>query len=149
MKRGESMKLKDKIRDKLRHWLLEDDLFQVEAAKKSYNDAVRKCEYANVQLSDAAVTYKNSHKLVDDCHKMINSMIDVGTDVDLYSDHSWAVVCIKGRPEYVSFIPLSHRDAHEVLEFLKRFRYSNRVVDSPFAFRDMVDHCIMENPFGK
>lgn len=68
----------------------------MEAAKKSYNDAVRKCEYANVQLSDAAVTYKNSHKLVDDCHKMINSMIDVGTDVGFCSDdHSWAVVCIK------------------------------------------------------
>ena len=144
------MKLKDKIRDKLRHWLLEDDLFQVEAAKKSYNDAVRKCVCANIQLSDATVTYKNSYKLVDDCHKMMNSMVDVGTDVGFCSDdHSWAVVCIKGRPEYVSFIPLSHRDAHEVLEFLKRFRYSNRVIDSPFAFRDMVDHCIMENPFGK
>lgn len=143
------MKLKDKIRDKLRHWLLEDDLFQVEAAKKSYNDAVRKCECANVQLSDATVTYKNSHKLVDDCHKMINSMIDVGTDVGFYSDHSWAVVCIKGHPEYVSFMPLSHRDAHEVLELLKRFRYSNRVIDSPFAFKDIVDHCIMENPFEK
>ncbi len=143
------MKLKDKIRDKLRHWLLEDDLFQVEVAKKSYNDAVRKCEYANVQLSDAAITYKNSHKLVDDCQKMMNSMIDVGTDVGFYSDHSWAVVCIKGRPEYVSFIPLSHRDARDVLDFLKRFRYSDRVVDSPFAFRNMVDHCIMENPFFK
>lgn len=130
------MKLKDKIRDKLRYWLLEDDLFQVEAAKKSYNDA--------------AITYKNSHKLVDDCHKMMNSMVDVGTDVGFCSDdHSWAVVCIKGHPEYVKFIPLSHRDAHDVLEFLKHFRYSDRVIDSPFAFRDMVDHCIMENPFGK
>lgn len=151
------MKLKDKIRDKLRYWLLEDDLFQVEAAKKSYNDAVEKCKdaeggyrYANIQLADATVTYKNSHKLADDCQKMMNSMINVGTDVGFYSDdHSWAVVCIKGHPEYVKFIPLSHKDAHDVLEFLKHFRYSDRVIDSPFAFRDMVDHCIMENPFGK
>lgn len=30
------------MRDKLCLWLLEDDLFQVEAAKKSYNDASRK-----------------------------------------------------------------------------------------------------------
>ena len=108
------MKLKDKIRDKLRHWLLEDDLFQVEAAKKSYKDAIEKCKdaeeryrYANIQLSDATVTYKNSYKLIDDCHKMMNSMIDVGTDIGFYSDdHSWAVVCIKGHPEYVKFIPL-------------------------------------------
>lgn len=151
------MKLKNKIRDKLRLWLLEDDLFQVEAAKKSYKDAIEKykdaeerCKYANIQLSDAIATYKNSYKLVDDCHKMMNSMVDVGTDVGFYSDdHSWAVVCIKGHPEYVSFIPLSYRDARSVLEFLKRFRYSDRVIDSPFAFKDMVDHCIMENPFGK
>ena len=151
------MKLKDKIRDKLRHWLLEDDLFQVEAAKKSYKDAIEKCKdaeeryrYANIQLSDATVTYKNSYKLIDDCHKMMNSMIDVGTDIGFYSDdHSWAVVCIKGHPEYVKFIPLSHRDARDVLDFLKRFRYSDRVIDSPFAFRDMVDHCIMDNPFVK
>lgn len=40
------MKLKDKIRDKLRLWLLEDDLFQVEAAKKSYKDAIEKCKEA-------------------------------------------------------------------------------------------------------
>lgn len=143
------MKLKDKIRDKLRHWLLEDDLFQVEAAKKSYNDAVRKCVYANIQLSDAAVTYKNSHKLVDDCHKMMNSMIDVGTDVGFYSDHSWAVVCIKGHPEYVSFIPLSSDDARSVIRFLQRFKYSNKVVDSPFGFKNMINDHIMDNPFVK
>lgn len=151
------MKLKDKIRDKLRLWLLEDDLFQVEAAKKSYKDAIEKCKeaeercrYANIQLSDETITYKNSYKLVDDCHKMVNSMVDIGTDVGFYSDdHSWAVVCIKGHPEYVKFIPLSHRDAHEVLKFLKHFKYSDRVIDSPFAFRDMVDRYIMENPFEK
>ena len=75
-------------------------------------------------------------------------MIDVGTDVGFHSDdHSWAVVCIKGHSEYVKFIPLSHKGARDVLDFLKRFRYSDRVVDSPFAFRDMVDHCIMKNPF--
>ena len=116
------MKLKDKIRDKLRLWLLEDDLFQVEAAKKSYNDAVEKCEYANRQLADAAITHKNSHELVDDCHQLVNSMMDVGTDIHLHSDHSWAVVCIKGHPEYVSFMPLSSGDARDVIRFLQQFK---------------------------
>ena len=144
------MKLKDKIRNKLRLWLFADDLFQVEAAKRAYNDAYKRYEDANIQLVDVTTTYKNSHKLVDDCHKMMNSMIDVGTDIGFYSDnHSWAVVCIKGHPEYVKFIPLSHRDAHEVLEFLKRFKYSDRVINSPFAFRDMVDHYIIDEPIWK
>lgn len=143
------MKLKDKIRDKLRLWLLEDDLFQVEAAKKSYNDAVEKCEYANRQLADAAITYKNSHKLVDDCHQLVNSMMDVGTDIHLHSDHSWAVVCIKGHPEYVSFMPLSSGDARDVIRFLQRFKYSDRVIDSPFGFKNMINDHIMDNPFVK
>lgn len=129
------MKLKDKIRDKLRAWLFETEL--------------KDLQKATIQMQMARNQYSDAYRLVDDCHQLMNSMMDVGTDIHLHSDHSWAVVCIKGHPEYVSFIPLSHRDAHEVLEFLKRFRYSNRVTDSPFAFRDMVDHCIMENPFGK
>ena len=37
------MKLKDKIRDKLLLWLLQDDLFQVETAKKSYKDGYIVC----------------------------------------------------------------------------------------------------------
>ena len=143
------MKLKDKIRDKLRLWLLEDDLFQVEAAKKSYNDAVEKCEYTNKQLADAVITYKNSHKLVDDCHQLMNSMMDVGTDIHLYSDHSWAVVCIKGHPEYVSFMPLSSDDARSVIRFLQQFKYSNKVIDSPFGFKNMINDHIMDNSFVK
>ena len=129
------MKLKNKIRDKLRAWLFETEL--------------KDLQKATIQMQIARNQYSEAYRLANDCHQLMNSMMDVGTDIHLHSDHSWAVVCIKGHPEYVSFIPLSHRDAHEVLEFLKRFRYSNRVTDSPFAFRDMVDHCIMENPFGK
>ena len=129
------MKIKDKIRDKLRTWLFETEL--------------KDLQKSTIQMQMARNQYSDAYRLVNDCHQLMNSMMDVGTDIHLYSDHSWAVVCIKGHPEYVSFMPLSHRDAHEVLEFLKRFRYSNRVIDSPFAFKDMVDHCIMDNPFAK
>lgn len=44
------MKLKDKIRDKLRLWLLQDDLFQVETAKKSYEDAMEKCKDYDISI---------------------------------------------------------------------------------------------------
>ena len=119
------MKLKDKIRDKLRHWLFENEL--------------KDLQKATIQMQMARNQYSDAYRLVNDCHQLMNSMMDVGTDIHLHSNHSWAVVCIKGHPEYVSFMPLSHRDAHEVLELLKRFRYSDRVIDSPFAFKDMVD----------
>lgn len=58
-------------------------------------------------------------------------------------------MCIKGHPEYVKFIPLSHRDAHEILEFLKHFKYSDRVIDSPFGFKNMINDHIIDNPFVK
>lgn len=145
---GEAVKIKDKIRDKLRQWLLADELLKFDLAEDKYKEARKLLTYSNAELLRAADQHSASFKLVDDCHKLINSMTDVGTDVGFHSDdHSWAVVCIKGHSEYVKFIPLSHKDARDVLDFLKRFRYSDRVVDSPFAFRDMVDHCIMKNPF--
>ena len=53
-------------------------------------------------------------------------------------DHSWAVVCIAGKPEYVKFIPLNYDTAKDVLRFLKQFEYSNKVIDSPIAFKYMV-----------
>ena len=129
------MKLKDKIRDKLRAWLFETEL--------------KDLQKSTIQMQMARNQYSDAYRLVNDCHQLMNSMMDVGTDIHLHSDHSWAVVCIKGHPEYVSFMPLSHRDAHEVLELLKRFRYSNRVIDSPFGFKNMINDHIMENPFIK
>lgn len=144
------MKLSSKIRDKLKNWLLKDELKELEDAKAQYKCLHNEYTYVNATLGMAQDKYANAYKLVDDCHKMMNSMIDVGADLGFYSDdHSWAVVCIKGHPEYVKFIPLSHQNARDVLEFLKRFRYSDRVVDSPLAFKNMVDHCIMNEPFGK
>ena len=148
--RGEAVKIKDKIREKLKQWLFAEELSKFETAEQNYKEAEDLYSRSAGYLNAAKDEYTWSLKMVDDCHKLINSMMDVGTDVGFYSDdHSWAVVCIKGHPEYVKFIPLSNKDARGVLDFLKHFKYSDRVVDSPFAFRDMVDYCIMENPFGK
>ena len=147
---GEAVKIKDKIRDKLRQWLFSEELSKFETAEQNYKEAEDLYNRSAGYLNAAKDEYTWSLKMVDDCHKLINSMMDVGTDVGFCSDdHSWAVVCIKGHPEYVKFIPLSHKDTRGVLDFLKHFKYSDRVVDSPFAFRDMIDHCIMENPFFK
>ena len=124
------------IMNKLMTWLFKDELKQFEEAK--------------MEFAMAKEAYSDAQKLATDSHKLVNSLMDVGVDIELCpDDHSWAVVCIKGYPEYVKFIPLNHKDARDIMIFLKHFEYSNRVLDSPFAFRDMVDHCIMKNPFGK
>lgn len=54
------------------------------------------------------------------------------------------------REDYINMkMQEAKEDARDILDFLKHFKYSDRVVDSPFAFRSMVDHCIVENPFFK
>lgn len=129
------MKIKDVIRDKLRTWLFETEL--------------KDLQKSTIQMQMARNQYSDAYRLVNDCHQLMNSMMDVGTDIHLYDDHSWAVVCIKGHPEYVSFMPLSSDDARSVIRFLQRFKYSNKVVDSPFGFKNMINDHIMDNPFVK
>ena len=122
------------IMNKLRTWLFKDELKQFEEAKMEF-----------VMAKEA---YSDAQKLATDSHKLVNSLMDVGVDIELYpNDYSWAIICIKGRPEYVKFIPLNYKDARDIMIFLKHFEYSNRVVDSPFAFRDMVENRVIKNPF--
>lgn len=75
------MKIKDKIRNKLRTWFFETEL--------------KDLQKSTIQMQMARNQYSDAYRLVNDCHQLINSMMDVGTDIHLHSDHSWAVVCIK------------------------------------------------------
>lgn len=110
------MKIKNKIRDKLRHWLFSEELSKFESAEQNYKDAEDLYNRAKGYLNAAKDEYGWSFKLVDDCHQLMNSMMDVGTDIGFNSDdHSWAVVCIKGHPEYVKFIPLEDIYYHQKL----------------------------------
>ena len=132
------------LKNKIKQWLFKDELDDlktdifllqkemsslsktIESVTHRYYDAVRECDFAI--------------KRYEDTQKLVNSMIDVGVDVGFHEDgHSWAVVCIAGKQEYVKFVPLERKSAKELLEWLKNFRYSNKVIDSPFAFRHMLD----------
>ena len=127
------MKFKERLREKLRNWLFTEELSKLESAEEKYKEAEDLCKRATGYFKAAKEEYAWGIQLTDECQKMMNSMVDVGIDVGFHSDdHSWAVVCIKGHPEYVKFAPLLHNDARDILDFLKRFEYSNRVVDSPF-----------------
>lgn len=72
----------------------------------------------------------------------MNDICDVGVDVARDEYHSWAVVCIHGKMDFMKFVPLNHSDIREVAQFLKRFEYSKRVVDSPFAYHGMIEDLI-------
>lgn len=138
-----------KIKDKLKKWLLADELLRIkelEGTHKELENSVSKAidllDKAYGNYAKAEDVAENTAILADDCRKLMNNICDVGVDVARDEYHSWAVVCIHGKMDFMKFVPLNHSDIREVAQFLKRFEYSKRVVDSPLAYSDMIEDLI-------
>lgn len=121
-----------KIKEKIKEWLFSAEILRIKQLEKQIEESTSRLRLASNQLC-------NSEKEIEECRRLLTQFIDIGVDVGFRSDdHSWAVICIAGRPEYVKFMPLTNRDARGVLDFLKQFQYSRQIIDSPIAFREMV-----------
>lgn len=138
-----------KIKNKLKKWLLADELVKIQDIENKYNELEGSIARAEDLLHKAYSNYARAEsvaektvKLADDCRKLMNDICDVGVDVARDEYHSWAVVCIHGKMDFMKFVPLNHSDIREVAQFLKRFEYSKRVVDSPFAYHGMIKDLI-------
>lgn len=131
------MKLKEKLKNQLKYWLFSSEIQRMNSMEKSIEDAVNRFRMASIQLN-------NAEKEVEECRKLVTQLLDIGVDVGFHTeDHSWAVICIAGKPEYVKFLPLNYRDAKDVLRFLKQFEYSKQIIDSPLGFKSMLKDRIL------
>lgn len=145
MEVGENLKLKERLRNKLKKWLFADEIQKINHIERTIDDSVHRFRMASVQLGDAENQLHNAEKEVEECRKLLTQLVDIGVDVGFHSeDHSWAVICIAGKQEYVKFLPLETRDARDVLRFLKQFEYSRQVIDSPIAFKSMLKNRFLE-----
>lgn len=138
-----------RIKNKLKKWLLADELLKIEEIENTHKELENSVSKAIDLLDKAYGNYvkaenvaENTAKLADDCRKLMNNICDVGVDVTRDEYHSWAVVCIHGKMDFMKFVPLNHSDIKEVARFLKRFEYSKRVIDSPFAYSGMINDLI-------
>lgn len=131
-----------KLREKIKNWLFKEELEDLKIAKELYETA------KNIERQ-AKHTYNKAAKEHLDSIQLVDSILDIGVDMSLPNsqEYSWAVVCIKGHPEYVRFINLTGQDASQVLQFLKHFEQSNVTVDSPVHFRHMFEDRFIKNPF--
>ena len=132
-----------KLKEKIKNWLLKDELDklnefklkteeEVKEIKETYDECLHQINRAHKMLLEEINQHNKSYILLEDCRKFMNSVCDVGTDVGFKSnDHSWAVICVHGKMDYVKFVDMNHHDIMEIASFLKRFEYSNRVTDSP------------------
>ena len=128
-----------KLKEKIRKWLLEILQPDIDALKNEINESNTRLNFATSSCDEAARQCQISTKQNEEMKKMYNEITDVAVDVGFHdSENSWAVVCIAGRPEYVKFIPLSGADARTVMNFLRQFQYSRTIVDSPLRFKDVL-----------
>lgn len=126
-----------KLKEKIRKWLLEILQPDIDALKNEIDESNTTLKIAQSSCDEAARQCQISIQQNKEMKKMYNQLTDVAVDVGFHdSEHSWAVVCIAGRPEYVKFIPLSRADARTVMNFLRQFQYSQLIVDSPLRFKD-------------
>lgn len=146
-----------KLKERLKNWLFKEEFdciktlkselktMQMEIEgfkeiKETYEECLRKIDQSHKILIDKVNMHHKSHVLLEDCRKFMNSICDIGTDVGFKSnDHSWAVICIHGKVDYVKFIDMNQRDIMAIANFLKNFEYSNRVTDSPLYKKHIED----------
>lgn len=125
------------LKEKIKQWLIKEVLKE---EIQKLNEEIQKLNHAQACYNRASCLCEESLENNREMQKMFNEITDVAVDVNMVKDeHSWAVVCIAGKPEYVKFIPLSKNDARSVSYFLKRFQYSKHIVDSPIGFRRMLN----------
>lgn len=132
------------IKQKIKNWLLSDELGDIQKLKGQYEHIIEMYKHSEARLVEAHKEHMKSRDIIVDCHKYMNSICDVGTDVGLYNDHSWAVVCIHGKVDYVRFIDMRQEDVMTIVKFLKSFEYSNRITDSPLGYKHLIEDMIIK-----
>lgn len=129
-----------RFKEKLKNWLFKKELNDIKELQDKYDALVRSAERANALANEAREMHYKSHGLLNDCHKLMNSICDVGTDIGFNTkDHSWAVICVHGKKDFVKFVDMHQSDVRTIVSFLKNFEYSNRVTDSPLGFQRWID----------
>jgi hypothetical protein len=134
-----------KLKEKIKNWLFKEEINDIKETKAKYDELLKSVERARATTNKAQEMHDKSHILLEDCRKFMNSICDVGTDVGFRdTDHSWAIICVHGKMDYVKFVDMSQRDIRSIADFLKNFEYSNRIIDSPLYYRKAFEDLILK-----
>ncbi|WP_405169456.1 hypothetical protein [Paenibacillus sp. FSL H3-0286] len=126
-------KIKEKLRNKLRHFLRINDLEnKLTNFKRTVGSNLirhdEKIELIHRNVRD------NSIK-IEALHNTLSNVVSMGSDIaPNNSGNSWAVVCVEGNYNIIKFFDLSQRDGREMLRLLKSFEGGRYVNDTPMGY---------------
>lgn len=131
------------IKDKMKKWLFGKEIEEFNQSLIEYeckiSDVELECHKARSAAINALKELTEVKEEFINCKKLMNSICEVGVDVHrLPHEQSWAVICVHGKMDYVKFCRFSPGDLRQLRDFLRRFEYSNRVVDAPSGFDDLL-----------
>lgn len=116
----------NKFKQALRKWLGVDDELQ-----KQVNNLSRRITNQSAEI---------------DRLNRIHDLLQIGTDIHVNSavtrDESWAVICLKGNPEYVKFVDLRNKDVHHIVRMLRDFEGKSMTIDAPYDLERQIKHRI-------
>ena len=120
------------IKHKVREWLFPNYMLELDRKLAAVNEQLERIleerERMRMVIKEAFENKNDLRYALD----LVQQCVNVGVDVHMKSE-SWAVVCLKGVPEYVKIMPLDTQSALEVKKFLKSF--PEAIVDSQIYYR--------------
>lgn len=127
-------KLKQKIKNKLKKQLDIEDL------ENNFNKYIHenciKLKQRDIKMNDLKCKDEEQQNQINSLNTTLRNVVSVGANVES-SQHfnkegrSWAIICIEGNYNIVKFIDMKGNNYKEILNFLKQFECSRRVVDAP------------------
>lgn len=128
------MNIIEKIRIKLRNWLIGDDLMK-------WHDTLMQntisCKESSIQSKVNSRYARESLQELRDFFKEEGAQIAV--DRHLKSP-SWAIFCIQGKTKaFVHIAELSDRDLESIARFIHNFEQEERLYDGPVGEREFIN----------
>ena len=118
----------DKFKYMLKNWLFSQEIDDIKTTRTKTEEMITKLNMINDRYSEL----RGYEIALNEAKRTLASCMEVGVDVHLKGG-SWAVICLKGKAEYVKFIDLGHSNIMQISQYLRQFEDSHTTIDAgPF-----------------
>jgi hypothetical protein len=131
--------IKLKIIDKIKRVLgiidLEKELVQYELTNcEKHINTLQYIKSTRTELFKINDKLSETNEKLNALKKTVSSIISIGADITRHehdTSGSWAVICVEGKYNIVKFINMKGQDYVRIVNFLREFECSRRVIDAP------------------